>query len=227
MLRISTVRKKIVVTAIAIAAVIAALLWFNSRGKLMLSGWSFPQASAYMKSFGYWGILLGSALIALQTFIPFAPFIVLAGANVMVFGLWLGFLITWSGAVLGAVLMFAAAKTFGRRWALKRLNSQPRLSHISGYIEKNQFWVVLLLRLFPVIPSVLLNIVAGVSPVSFATYTWATAIGKVPVIFLESILIYNVLQFSKYRVLVVMIAIILVIGFIVGARILKKRMKIP
>lgn len=222
-----THRKWLLFAAAIVLFGVAAFLLFRYGNQVMEGKWSVSKLISYMRSLGYWAALIGAALVMLQTLVPFAPFIVLAGANVAVFGLWAGFLITWSGAVTGAILMFLGARTFGRQRAEERLKSRPKWRQIVTYIEKNQFMVIFLFRLFPVIPPTMLNIAAGVSPVSFSAYASATLLGKAPVIFLQTMLSHDVLNFSEYKGRFIVIAIVLLIALLAGTRILRKRMKIP
>ena len=83
-----------------------------------------------LQSWGPWAALLGGGLIFIQTFIPFIPFLVLAGANVLVFGLWGGFWVTWVSAVLASILMFYLARTVGRDWAKRKPKSSGMPSSV-------------------------------------------------------------------------------------------------
>jgi uncharacterized membrane protein YdjX (TVP38/TMEM64 family) len=68
---------------------------------------------------GVWGVLLSIALMVLHSFVPF-PAEIVALANGMAYGWLWGTVVTWIGAMLGAVVAFALARAFApslqQRW---------------------------------------------------------------------------------------------------------------
>jgi uncharacterized membrane protein YdjX (TVP38/TMEM64 family) len=179
-----------------------------------------------LRALGPWAVVLGSGAIIVQTFVPFIPFIVLAGANVLVFGLWWGFLINWVSAVVGSICMFYLVRTYGRRWAERKLEAYPRAQKLNNYLQKNGFQAVFLLRLFPVILPLAVNLASGVSKIKASSFITATLLGKLPAIYVESLLGNDLLNFSdhKLRFFLILVGFLLFIGF--GLQILKKRMKL-
>src|SRR5207244_3681945 len=77
-----------------------AALWliyflFYTKTGLKLTHTNIKDLSVYLKSFGGYAIFIGIAAILVQTFIPFIPFMLIAGGNVLVFGLVYGFMINY------------------------------------------------------------------------------------------------------------------------------------
>jgi uncharacterized membrane protein YdjX (TVP38/TMEM64 family) len=73
-----------------------------------------PEAFVELiRGWGAWGVAGSLGLMVLHSFVPF-PAECLALANGMVFGLFWGTLITWTGAMLGAWLAFGVARVLGR-----------------------------------------------------------------------------------------------------------------
>jgi len=180
-----------------------------------------------LQSLGMWAAVIGGGLIVFQTFFPIYPFIVVAAANVLVFGLWWGFILNWLSAVIGAVLMFWAVRTIGADWARKKLGKYKKSQALQSYLAKKGFQTIFLLRLFPVIPPMVLNLLAGLSIVGARAYITATFIGKMPAIWIESWLGHGLFHLSGeniLRLLVVLFLFLLVLWG--GMKIVKKKIKI-
>ncbi|RXT08157.1 TVP38/TMEM64 family protein [Ammoniphilus sp. CFH 90114] len=216
-------KRWIIVLFILIAAFI---LTFLGPIREKLSAMDIHLIAEWLRGLGVWAVLLGSALIIIQTFLPVIPFLVLVAANVLVFGLVGGFLINWISAVVASVLMFYVARTTGRDWAQRKLEHHPKLMKMDDFVKRNGFRSILTLRLFPVIPPVALNLASGVSKLEGRAYILATSIGKIPAILVQSMIGNDIIYFSenKGRIL------LLVLGFgfilVVGMSLVRKKLKL-
>lgn len=161
--------------------------------KLYRSGllWRMPD---FVRSCGVYGLLISYAVIIVQTFIPFAPFAILAGGNALVHGFWLGYLSTWAGAFTGALLLYILSRRtlYGplARWLERFLRKHPKIERVRSRIEGERGWSVfgfiLLLRLQPWLPSSAVDIASGLARVAFGPFAVATIVGQAPMIALES-----------------------------------------
>ncbi|HJV44225.1 MAG TPA: TVP38/TMEM64 family protein [Bacillota bacterium] len=203
---------------------IATILYFLLRDQLSLV--TVDTIAALLQRLGPWAAVIGGGLIILQTFFPAIPFLILAGANVLVFGLWGGFLVNWISAVIGSIFMFFIARTIGREWAQGRINKYPKIKSVNHFLGRNSFKTIFILRLFPVIPPAAVNLAAGIAPISFKYFCLATVFGKIPAIFLESMIGHDLFHFAhnKTRFFVLLFTLIVVVGL--GARVLKKKISI-
>ncbi len=107
-----------------------------------------------------------------------APQFVLITALVAVFGPWLGFAYSWTGKVLACSIGFALGRRFGAR--LLAAHSGPKLSEFMRQLARRGFLVSALIRMTPTVPSVLINIAAGATPIRFWDFFFGTALGSVP-----------------------------------------------
>lgn len=148
---------------------------------LTTSGMEFatldPEEMARLvRSWGPWGAFGSMLLMILHSFLPL-PSEVIAFANGMIFGPWLGVAVTWSGAMLGAILSYALARWLGRpfvRWALPERHWQ-RIDAIP-----TRAGVLLIVRLMPVISFNLVNYAAGLLGVRWWPFLWTTGLGILP-----------------------------------------------
>ncbi|MEP7208376.1 MAG: VTT domain-containing protein, partial [Casimicrobiaceae bacterium] len=96
----------------------------------------------------------------------------------LLFGRWIGTVVTVTAATVGATLLFLGARYLFADFARRRLG---------GWYEKmrtgfaaNAFSYLLFLRLVPVFPFFLVNLAPAVADIPLRTYVIATAIGIVP-----------------------------------------------
>lgn len=120
------------------------------------------------------GFILGyAALTALS--VPGAMLMTLSAG--FLFGTWLGGLYALVGATIGASVVFLAARA-----GLSSLADRagPRVQRLKVGFREDALSYLLVLRLVPVFPFWLVNIVAGVSGMSLWVYIGATFLGMVP-----------------------------------------------
>ncbi|BFU88959.1 MAG: TVP38/TMEM64 family protein [Nitrospira sp.] len=82
------------------------------------------------------------------------------------------------GATTGATLAFLAARYLFRGWVERRFGD--RLSAFQEGFTQNAFNYLLMLRLIPLFPFFLVNLLSGLTRVSVGTYVAATALGIIP-----------------------------------------------
>lgn len=83
-----------------------------------------------------------------------------------------------TGATVGATVLFLLARTaFGERW---RQSVQKTLSRFDSGFRENAFQYLLVLRLMPVVPFFILNILPAFAGVSLRSYVAATFLGIIP-----------------------------------------------
>lgn len=131
-----------------------------------------------IRSWGVYGIAASIALMVLHSFIPF-PAELLACANGMIYGPYLGTLITWVGAMLGASLAFGLARRLGRPFA-ERMIEKRNWGEIDAWTERHGWQPLLISRFIPIIAFNLINYAAGLSRVTWWEFLWTTGIGILP-----------------------------------------------
>lgn len=108
--------------------------------------------------------------------LPGAVILTLAGG--FLFGSLLGTLLVNIGATTGATLAFLAARYLLRDWVEQKFGG--RLGSIQEGFANNAFSYLMTLRLIPLFPFFLVNMVSGLTRVSVGTYVAATALGIIP-----------------------------------------------
>jgi len=121
--------------------------------------------------------LLFALLYAVATvlLLPGTPFTLAAG---VVFGPLLGAATALVGATVGATGAFLVGRAIGRG-AVEELAGQ-RVQAVDRHLAERGFVSVLVVRLIPLFPFNVVNLVAGITAIGLTAYVTATAIGIVP-----------------------------------------------
>ncbi len=141
-------------------------------------GFSVQAIEETIRSWGAWGVLASIGLMILHSFVPF-PAELLAIANGIVYGAFWGSVITWTGAMLGAYLAFGLARVLGRPF-VEMMVARKNWYVLDKWATARGGHFVLVSRFFPVIAFNLVNYAAGLTRISWWTFSWATGIGILP-----------------------------------------------
>jgi uncharacterized membrane protein YdjX (TVP38/TMEM64 family) len=169
----------------AVALVLGIALAVLGAGYLLLIGgaavlgdFSIASFEALIRSWGMWGVAGSIALMVIHTFVPF-PAELVAFANGMVYGPYWGTVITWVGAMLGAFVAFGLARALGRPF-VERILRRRDWRQADELMARHGTAAVFLGRFVPVISFNLINWAAGLTNMSWWTFTWVTGLGILP-----------------------------------------------
>jgi uncharacterized membrane protein YdjX (TVP38/TMEM64 family) len=132
----------------------------------------------FIEQSGDWMYLLAPLFMIVVAILPI-PAEIPAMLNGMIFGAAAGVGITWSGALIGAVVSFELARRFGRPLA-QRVVSPQALAKADRAVCSAGWPGLLTLRLIPTVAFTLVNWAAGFTPIRRWTFCWTTALGIVP-----------------------------------------------
>jgi len=118
------------------------------------------------------------AIYAAATAMSLPGGLILTIAGGFLFGTWQGGLYVVIGATLGATAIFLIAKT-ALGDTLKR-KAGPRMAKMEAGFKENEFSYLLILRLVPLFPFWLVNLVPALLGVALPTYVIATFVGIIP-----------------------------------------------
>jgi len=140
---------------------------------------SIDSTVLYLKSFGIYGPLVAFILFFIQAVAPIIPYVIFAGAAGMIYGNFIGFLLAWLGAVAGAWFLYWLSKRMGSNLFISKIQKRYDFD-IQSIDDKYIFWVLLICRIFPVVPTPIINIGSGLGGVSPQIFISSSAIGKIP-----------------------------------------------
>ena len=122
------------------------------------------------------GVFVVAYVVQTAFSLPGAAILTLAAG--FLFGSLLGTLFVNVGATIGATVSFLAARYVLRDWVEQKFGH--RLGVIQEGFAQNGFSYLLTLRLIPLFPFFLVNMLSGLTRVRLATYVVATSLGIIP-----------------------------------------------
>ncbi|MGM0516950.1 MAG: VTT domain-containing protein [Pseudomonadota bacterium] len=172
-----SLRRRAAIFALLIAALVAVALGLRLTG---LGDELAPQvlleqlAALRGMAAGGW-VFLGIAALALLLGMPATPVIVLAG---LLFGAWAGFGVAYGALLLAALAGFLLGQGLGEE-ALRRLAGK-RLDRISRRLARRGILTIFSLRLVPIVPFTVVNLVAGASRIRVRDFAIGSLLGLMP-----------------------------------------------
>jgi uncharacterized membrane protein YdjX (TVP38/TMEM64 family) len=162
------------------AALLVIIIAIGAVGYLLLPlrDWS-SQFETYIRSLGALGPLLFAFAYMVLTVVLFPASILTLGAGSL-FGLKTGFFAALLGANLGALCSFLLARSFLRDRVVRWTAAHPKFRFLDEAIGKQGFKMVLLCRLSPIFPFILLNYFLGLTSVRTGAYVLGNLFGMIP-----------------------------------------------
>ena len=157
------------------------------------------------------GPLVGILFPMIEAFLPFLPLVVFVVANASAFGLGFGFLLSWLGTVLGSYLVFLLVHRFGRHPKMQRIVGGERVQSLIRWVDMRGLSPLFVLLCLPFTPSVIVNVVAGLSNIRKKYYLIVLAAGKFVMIFSMSFIGHDLraLLTSPLKMVLALLAIII------------------
>jgi uncharacterized membrane protein YdjX (TVP38/TMEM64 family) len=168
--------------ALLLAAAALAILFIVFDGQQYLSLTFLKSSRQLLQSF-YIEHHLFTITSYILTYILITA-LSLPGALIMslgggaLFGLWLGFLLVSFASTIGATLAFLGARFLFKDAIQKRFGE--KLTAINKGIEQDGAFYLFTLRLVPVFPFFIINLVMGLTPIRPAVFYLVSQIGMLP-----------------------------------------------
>ena len=170
-------RRKAAAFAGLIAALVlaAGLLRFSPVGEAVSPGDLLVHLGDLRHAPGGAWLFLSVATLSLMLGVPATPVVVAAG---LLFGIWTGFSVAYGALTLAALLGFVTGHFLGTE-ALRRLAGK-RLDQLSRHLARRGILTVFSLRLIPLAPFTVVNLVAGASRIRFRDFLVGSLAGLAP-----------------------------------------------
>jgi len=161
--------KKILIVTILVAF-ISALFVFDAQ--------QYLSPEFYQAWFAKEPLLTGLMFFAIYVFmtalsIPGAAAMTLIGGAI--FGLGWGLVLISFASTLGATLAFIISRLLFKDWV--QSNFSEHLKTINAGVEKDGAFYLFTLRLIPIVPFFVINLVMGLMPIRIFTFYWVSQLG--------------------------------------------------
>lgn len=173
-------RRRIALAALLAVVILAIALYLTPLGKR----WDPRAAVEWLRASGqlWWAPLAYLGFYILFTLLLVPPLFLSAAAALM-WGWLAGGAVELVAATIAALPPYSLARWSGGEWLRQRVERRGG-GRFYDHVEQEGFLAVLLFRLVPVVPYVLLNYFAGFAAVRSVRYLAATFLGLIPSVFI-------------------------------------------
>lgn len=162
---------------------------------------------AIAESDGLWMLLMLSlVLMIIQNLFTVIPLILLISINVTMYGFEYGYIWSWFTSIIGALVSFLVVRFWFQEFFITKLNEKMKVK-----IERNGFAFVFIGRIFPFVPTSLINIAAGVSSIKLKHFLFSTIIGNMIYMFVLALIPLGIMSIKiEYYVYYILIGLFIV-----------------
>ncbi len=146
---------------------------------MIFSSLSVESVIGFIRSFGVWAVVVSFLLMVFQSVAAPLPAFLITFANAAIFGWWQGAILSWSSAMVGAIVCFLIARIAGRE-AVEKLTSKFAISSVDAYFEKYGKHTILICRLLPFVSFDFVSYAAGLTAMGIMPFIIATGVGQLP-----------------------------------------------
>ncbi|HAS8177406.1 TPA: TVP38/TMEM64 family protein [Vibrio vulnificus] len=162
----------LIATIILLAVNFSQYLTLDNAKAQQLTLNSFIEENFLFASISYFVIYVGLTAFS----VPGATVVTLLGAAL--FGFWYSLLLVSFASTIGATIAFLSSRYLLKDWVQARFGD--KLSAINQGVEKDGAFYLFSLRLIPVFPFFLINLLMGLTPISIGRYYLTSQIGMLP-----------------------------------------------
>lgn len=163
---------------LGLALLLAALLLIPALVFLPVNAWLLAIVE-WARGAGALGVLV-FILLYVAAAVLFIPGSLLTLGAGFLYGPLLGFGVVSVASTLGATLAFLLGRTVARGWISDKLKGRPGFAAVDRAVERAGFKMVLLLRLSPIFPFIVLNYALGLTRVRAGHYVLGSWLGMMP-----------------------------------------------
>jgi uncharacterized membrane protein YdjX (TVP38/TMEM64 family) len=154
-------------------------------------------------------------IMVIQNSFTIIPLIIIITINYALFGFFNGLIWSWFTSIIGAGIWFYGSRYFFNDWVQKKTNPE-----ILSKMEKNGLLFVFQARIIPFVPTSLINILSGLSSITFKHFIFATMLGNLIFFFVLTLIPAGLMEGNMEQ------NILLGTGFVLVTIVLYIRLKV-
>ncbi len=147
-------------------------------------------------------------IMIIQNSFTIIPLLFVITLNYYLFGFFYGFIWSWFSSILAAMIIFLAV-----RYWFQEIVPAKKYVDLLKRMETRGIYYVIYGRIFPFFPTSILNIIAGISMISFKSFIIGTAIGNFFYFFILALIPLGLFSMEIHPVFVALIILCTIIVF--------------
>lgn len=173
------------------------------------------------------GPIAGVLMIIVESVLPMLPLSVFITLNMVSFGSFWGFLISWISTIIGCMISFSLFRHFlsDKLYRFIKKKEQDRFASIMKAISNISFSNLVILIAIPFSPAFLINIAGGLSKVKTEKFFLSIIIGKMVMVYFWGYIGTTLLESLTDITVLFKIAFLLVVAFFIS-KVVEKKLKV-
>lgn len=164
-------------------------------------------------------------LAAVESFIPVLPLVAMILANAIIFGMWMGFFISWAGSCIAAIILYFIAKKFSTLKIFDKFRKKLNNQKLKKYIEKQGFSMIFISYLCPFISDFLITILSGFTNFDIKTFISGMVCGKFIMFLFISYVGEDIGSFLSSPFKIILFSLFILGSWMIGKEVNKKMHK--
>jgi uncharacterized membrane protein YdjX (TVP38/TMEM64 family) len=165
---------------------------------VILAGESLEDIKDLILSWGVAAPLMSIILMTMQAVVAPLPAFLITATNGLVFGVYWGIIISWIGAMCGALVSFMMSRLFYKSFSQKILGHKKGIEYLERLESRYGFRVILTARLLPFISFDFISYAAGLSSIKVRSFLIATGIGMLPATIIYTVFGFEMEKLKEY-----------------------------
>lgn len=173
------------------------------------------------------GPIGGVFLIILESIFPMLPLSVFITLNMISFGSFFGFIISWLSTIIGCMLSFTLFRHFFQKklYRFIKKKEQDKFADTMKAISNINFSNLVMLIAIPFSPAFLINIAGGLSKIKTEKFFLAIMIGKIVIVYFWGYIGTTLLKSLTNIMVLFKIGGLLVLAFFIS-KLVEKKLKV-
>lgn len=156
-----------VLSILVLAATVLILIWLYRIGILNDQN----VLKEFLEQQGHLGSLTYVFIQIIQVVFPIIPGGVTTVVGFLVFGPWLGFLVNYIGIIIGSLILFWLARTYGKKFCLLFMKEETFYKYESKIDDKRGYEIFFILcMLSPISPADVMVMITGLTSMSYKKF---------------------------------------------------------
>lgn len=167
-------------------------------------------------------LLVGFSLIVLESIIPILPLALFIALNMIVFGNFVGFIISWIATTIGCSLSFLIFRKGLSNKIYHNIDGKPRTKKLMQIVSNITFSKLVVVMAIPFTPAFSINIGAGLSKIPYKKFLLAVIISKISVVYFWGFIGTTLMESITDIGVLIKLGVLLLVAFLLSKIVINK-----
>ena len=183
----------------------------------------YSNMETFILSIGYFGVIISSWIIIVESIIPIVPVGIFFALNCMILGKIPGLILSYLSTVIGCMLSYLLVNRFFKNRFNRFLSSKKNGQKIINFVNNATLTSLTVIMAIPFAPAFLINIAAGLSEkINRQAFLVALLIGKLFLVYFWGFIGLSLKDSLSNPVVLLKIGLMVLIAYLVSSIVNRK-----